>query len=88
MICQLCNGNEFQELGMLGSRWYRKCRDCGAETGELCDSDEAEERFICEDDRDNDADLDFMDEEYPKDDENWDGQPDEMQEWHDFDPDC
>lgn len=20
--------------------------------------------------------------------EDWDGQPDEMQEWHDFDPDC
>lgn len=21
-------------------------------------------------------------------DSDWDGQPDEMQEWHDFDPDC
>ncbi len=50
-------------------------------------SAEYEEPFICEDDRD----LDFMDEEYQRDDDEepeWDGQPSEWQEWHDFDPDC
>ncbi len=34
-----------------------------------------------------DRDLDFMDEENLPDDE-YDGQPDEAQEWYDFDPDC
>lgn len=35
-----------------------------------------EERFVAFDDNDPDFDEDF------------DGQPDELQEWHDFDPDC
>jgi hypothetical protein len=31
----------------------------------------------------------FLDEdEDEEDDEEWDGQPDEAQEWYDFDPDC
>lgn len=38
-------------------------------------------------DEDSDPDFDHFDEEYPHQ-EDWDGQPDEAQEWHDFDPDC
>jgi hypothetical protein len=30
----------------------------------------------------------FLDEDEDEDDEEWDGQPDEAQEWYDFDPDC
>jgi len=31
----------------------------------------------------------FLDEdEDEEEDEEWDGQPDEAQEWHDFDPEC
>jgi hypothetical protein len=30
----------------------------------------------------------FLDEEEDEEDEEWDGQPDEAQEWYDFDPDC
>jgi len=30
----------------------------------------------------------FLDEEDEDEDEEWDGQPDEAQEWYDFDPDC
>ena len=51
---------------------------------------EQEPLFVLDEDFDpdpEDRDLDFMDEEYPKDDE-YNGQPDEAQEWHDFDPDC
>jgi hypothetical protein len=30
----------------------------------------------------------FLDEDEDEEDEEWDGQPDEAQEWYDFDPDC
>jgi hypothetical protein len=31
---------------------------------------------------------DILDEEDEEEDEDYDGQPDEAQEWHDFDPEC
>ena len=30
----------------------------------------------------------FLDEDEDEEDEEWDGQPDEAQEWYDFDPEC
>ena len=30
----------------------------------------------------------FIEEQFEDEDEDWDGQPDEAQEWYDFDPDC
>ena len=32
MNCQNCGCDEFQDLGYLGSRWYRRCRDCGSDS--------------------------------------------------------
>ena len=43
------------------------------EVAEMLDANELSPRFTYDD---------------PEDDEEWDGQPDEAQEWHDFDPDC
>jgi hypothetical protein len=43
------------------------------EVREMLDANELSPRFTYDD---------------PEDDEEWDGQPDEAQEWHDFDPDC
>jgi len=33
-------------------------------------------------------DVDHIFYAFAEDDDEWDGQPDEAQEWHDFDPDC
>jgi hypothetical protein len=30
----------------------------------------------------------FIEEQFEDEDEDWDGQPDEAQEWYDFDPEC
>ena len=87
--CESCGCDEFVDLGYLGSRWHLRCRDCGW-TSSHDMQEENEEGFVAADDSDpdpEDRDLDFMDEEYPRDDD-FDGQPDELQEWHDFDPDC
>ena len=43
------------------------------EVREMLDANELSPRFTYDD---------------PEDEEEWDGQPDEAQEWHDFDPDC
>ena len=43
------------------------------EVREMLDANELSPRFTYDD---------------PEEDEEWDGQPDEAQEWHDFDPDC
>ena len=43
------------------------------EVREMLDANELSPRFTYDD---------------PEEDEDWDGQPDEAQEWHDFDPDC
>ena len=33
-------------------------------------------------------DNEFIPEQFEDEDEDWDGQPDEAQEWYDFDPEC
>lgn len=50
------------------------CEVCGYPITE-CDTLENRDAIIC-------------DECYDSDPDEHDGQPDEMQEWHDFDPDC
>lgn len=76
--CPQCSGQPMF-LGTLGSFDAYRCRQCGWDWSEptLVDDDD------CDDDgrfsTDAEADEDAIEP---------DGQPDEAQEWHDFDPDC
>lgn len=75
--CEMCECETFRFMGTLGCRNYYNCIACGWEVGFLVEEDP----ITPYDDRGDDEDG----EEYEYDD---DGQPDEAQEWHDFDPDC
>jgi len=55
------------------------CPDCGQDI-----PDDVEEGEGCK----NCGHVFWSDDEYGDDCDDYDGQPDEMQEWHDFDPDC
>jgi hypothetical protein len=55
------------------------CPDCGIDI-----PDDVEEGEGCK----NCGHVFWSDDEYGNDCDDYDGQPDEMQEWHDFDPDC
>lgn len=72
MSCPACNCIAIVWLGKLGERSHVKCRDCGMPYSYI-DEPEADDPWEDDEDRDDDEP---------------DGQPDEMQEWHDFDPDC
>lgn len=79
--CPQCVLGEGTFLGTLGHSSLFRCRDCGWDWSEGADENEDD----CDDDgrfaTDAEADEEAVSGE-------WDGQPDEMQEWHDFDPDC
>ena len=79
--CEQCGSWTFTELGVWGSRQHVRCRNCGWDTSFPVEEDDDD----CDDDgrfsTDAEADEECVSGDY-------DGQPDEMQEWHDFDPDC
>lgn len=80
--CPMCGCPDAIFIGTLGQYDNLRCRDCGwdyqVETGTADDNDD-DGRFATDAEADEDATS--PEGEY-------DGQPDEMQEWHDFDPDC
>ncbi len=68
-------------LGAWGASDRFRCRDCGwdwswSEPSE--DDSDDDGRFASDGEADENAVSG----------DDWDGQPDEAQEWHDFDPDC
>ena len=34
MNCEFCGCSTFTELGILGTRWYHRCRGCGMDSSE------------------------------------------------------
>lgn len=75
IFCPICESDDAQFLGALGDRGHFRCHACGMVYNVSMDDVNAM------------VDNDALDEEEDEDEE-WDGQPDEAQEWHDFDPDC
>lgn len=82
-LCEQCGNGTFRHIGQLGCRNHYTCNACGWPADFLVDEDPL---AFPEDDLNEEWDNSWesSDEEEPE----WDGQPDEMQEWHDFDPDC
>lgn len=78
-FCENCDECYFTDLGVLGSLQHVRCRACGWDQSWPVEQDDDD----CDDDgrfsTDAEADEDAI---------SGDGQPDEAQEWYDFDPDC